>query len=201
MRAEIGINLVIADVKMEGQSGLDLVRQIRANPVTRGLPVVMCTSASDRDTVAAAASLGVRQFVAKPVRPEILLAKVTEAFDRQEAIIEPRILTLERLRLSELEYRTLATTTRTRLLALIEELEGARAAHDCTAARRVAELVQEPALVFGAQRCVVAGQQLGSARDSEILMISAGALADEISVFEGALGRASALAPTRLPHI
>lgn len=59
--------LVLLDLKMPRQDGLETLRALRADPRTRELPVLVLTSSNDEHDLAAAYALGVNGFVHKPV--------------------------------------------------------------------------------------------------------------------------------------
>jgi two-component system alkaline phosphatase synthesis response regulator PhoP len=59
---------------MPGEDGLTVLRHIRGNVVTAGLPVVMLTGRRTSLDVASALALGVSGYVAKPFNPARLLA-------------------------------------------------------------------------------------------------------------------------------
>ncbi len=65
---------VVLDVGMPGEDGLTILRHIRGNVVTAGLPVVMLTGRRTSLDVASALALGVSGYVAKPFNPARLLA-------------------------------------------------------------------------------------------------------------------------------
>jgi len=68
--------LVLSDIEMPRMDGFDLLRELRANPDTADLPVVMITSriaAKHRDF---AASLGASHYLGKPYPEDELLALV-----------------------------------------------------------------------------------------------------------------------------
>lgn len=69
--------LVIADRMMPKMDGIELTRLIRANAVFSNLPVVMLTSAAEKEEVIAAVKGGVYDFLLKPIEPGLIL-KVAE---------------------------------------------------------------------------------------------------------------------------
>lgn len=59
--------LVLLDLKMPRMDGLQLLEQMKANPLTRTIPVVMMTSSREEGDLMASYRLGVNSFVVKPV--------------------------------------------------------------------------------------------------------------------------------------
>ncbi len=59
-------DLVLLDWVLPGLSGIEILRQIRQNPDTRALPVLMITARTDREDHQRATELGVDAFIPKP---------------------------------------------------------------------------------------------------------------------------------------
>lgn len=79
-------DLVIADWNLPDGSGLDLVKAVRKS--SRLTSVVIITGRSDRDSILAAASLGINGYISKPFTVELVherLASLIEPFAEQEA--------------------------------------------------------------------------------------------------------------------
>jgi chemosensory pili system protein ChpA (sensor histidine kinase/response regulator) len=74
--AEERPQVVLSDIEMPRMDGFDLVRNIRANPALRDLPVIMITSRIAQKHRDHAASLGVDHYMGKPYSEEDLLALI-----------------------------------------------------------------------------------------------------------------------------
>lgn len=59
--------LVLLDLKLPKVDGLEVLRQIRAHPATRMVPVVVLTSSKEDADVLAAYQLGCNSYIRKPV--------------------------------------------------------------------------------------------------------------------------------------
>lgn len=76
-------SLIITDYQMPVLDGIALCRQLRANPVTSRIPVILLTAHGldlGRDVVAEA---GVTLLMSKPFSPRDLLARATELLTQQ----------------------------------------------------------------------------------------------------------------------
>lgn len=70
--------LMLLDLKMPKVDGLEVLKAVRNNPITRTLPiVVLTTSKEERDTVEAY-SLGVNSYIVKPVGFDNFIKSVKE---------------------------------------------------------------------------------------------------------------------------
>jgi two-component system response regulator len=59
--------VILLDVKLPKVTGLEVLREIRANQRTRLIPVVMVTSSREDPDIKAAYDLGANSYVVKPV--------------------------------------------------------------------------------------------------------------------------------------
>ena len=66
-------SVIVLDVNMPGMTGTELCRELKANPATRAIPVVLLTG-SEGGTAEAAKEAGADAFVRKPFSPLELLA-------------------------------------------------------------------------------------------------------------------------------
>ncbi|HEY9595712.1 MAG TPA: hybrid sensor histidine kinase/response regulator [Spirochaetia bacterium] len=76
VRGEERPDLVLLDIMMPGVDGLSLCRQIRADPVGRGIPVIFVTARDAEQDQADGFAAGGVDYVVKPVDPLVLKARV-----------------------------------------------------------------------------------------------------------------------------
>ena len=70
-------DVMLADLRMPGMDGMQLVRQLRQTHPD--LPVVLITGYPSQDTLQEAARLGVTDYLTKPVAPDVLTEATTQA--------------------------------------------------------------------------------------------------------------------------
>ncbi len=68
--------LVISDWNMEPMTGLQLLREVRADDKLKSLPFVMITAESKTENVVAAKQAGVNKYIVKPFDAETLKTKM-----------------------------------------------------------------------------------------------------------------------------
>src|SRR2546428_5515182 len=80
--------LVVADLKMPGMSGIELLRQERA--IDGDVAVIVLTGAADLKTAIESLKLGAHDFIMKPINIDELLITVERALERRQLLIERR---------------------------------------------------------------------------------------------------------------
>jgi DNA-binding response OmpR family regulator len=86
--AEITSNppdLVILDWMMPNLSGLDTLKAIREHHDENVLPVIMCTARDEESSIGAAIDAGANDYVQKPIRIPVLLARISAQLIRKAA--------------------------------------------------------------------------------------------------------------------
>jgi two-component system, chemotaxis family, chemotaxis protein CheY len=68
--------LIISDWNMEPMTGLQLLREVRADAKTKDIPFIMVTAESKSENVIAAKQAGVSNYIVKPFNAETLKTKM-----------------------------------------------------------------------------------------------------------------------------
>jgi len=77
MKLQLGnFGLVISDWNMQPMTGLDLLKQVRADAKLKSIPFIMVTAESKTENIIAAKQAGVSNYIVKPFTAETLKAKM-----------------------------------------------------------------------------------------------------------------------------
>ena len=78
-------DLVVLDIMLPGMSGTEVLKEIRGDPQTAGVPVIMLTAKSEESDVVVGLQLGADDYVTKPFSMSILVARAAAVLRRGEA--------------------------------------------------------------------------------------------------------------------
>jgi CheY-like chemotaxis protein len=81
--ASVRPDLILLDCNMPVMSGLEMLKQMRQDKELRDIPVIMLTVICEPDNIAAAASLGVNEYITKPFDFAQLLEKISRILDKK----------------------------------------------------------------------------------------------------------------------
>ena len=73
---------VISDWNMEPMTGMQLLREVRADDKLKHLPFIMITAESKSENVIAAKQAGVSNYIVKPFSAETLKSKMTSVLGK-----------------------------------------------------------------------------------------------------------------------
>ncbi len=71
-----GVHMVLTDLNMPNMDGIELTRQMRANPNFKFIPIVLLTTESQAEKKQEGKTAGATGWIVKPFKPEQLLAVV-----------------------------------------------------------------------------------------------------------------------------
>lgn len=85
-RGETQIDLVLLDLVMPGIDGFEVLRRRALSPKFAGIPVVVLTTSDDNKTQVEAFRLGAREFLNKPIKPEIAVSRINNVLESQRRL-------------------------------------------------------------------------------------------------------------------
>ncbi|MFZ5832263.1 MAG: response regulator transcription factor [Planctomycetota bacterium] len=77
-------DLVLLDLMLPDQDGLDLCRTLRRESATQGVPVIMLTAKGEDSDIVSGLELGADDYVTKPFSPRVLLARIRAVLRRKD---------------------------------------------------------------------------------------------------------------------
>jgi DNA-binding NarL/FixJ family response regulator len=78
-------DLIVCDVTMPGKDGYAVLRELRSDPKTSGIPFIFLTGKTERSDFRAGMNLGADDYLPKPVSRGDLLTAINARLHRQEA--------------------------------------------------------------------------------------------------------------------
>ena len=75
-RREPQPELILLDIRMPGMDGYAILAELKSDRVTAEIPVIFVTALSEAEDEARGLALGVADYIAKPVNPELLRARL-----------------------------------------------------------------------------------------------------------------------------
>ena len=83
-------DLAILDVMMPGMSGLEVCQELRKDPATANIPVIILTAMAQETDIAAGFAAGADDYIVKPFSPREFVVRVNAALARAQASAAPR---------------------------------------------------------------------------------------------------------------
>jgi len=75
-------DLVILDIMLPGQNGLDVCRKMKNNPDLKNIPVIILSAKDEEIDVVLGLELGADDYVAKPFSPKVLFSRIKAVLRR-----------------------------------------------------------------------------------------------------------------------
>lgn len=92
-------DLILLDVMMPGLTGYDVCSQLKANPLTRAIPVIFVTALKDEMDETRGFDVGAVDYITKPISPAVVRARVKTHLSlvQAEELKRTRLQVIQRL--------------------------------------------------------------------------------------------------------
>jgi CheY-like chemotaxis protein len=127
-------DIILLDYMMPVMNGIEVIRELRADPQTKDIPVIMVTARTEGDAVIEALEAGADDYVTKPIDFEVLRVRMETQLEKRDnaknlrranAVLDERV-SLRAMALADLEEELKEEIRRrTELEARLSEMEGA----------------------------------------------------------------------------
>ena len=74
-------DVILLDVTMPVMDGVEMLTKLKSDPALKAIPVMMLTAEGGRDHVLKIAKIGVRDYLVKPFKEDVLIEKVGRVID------------------------------------------------------------------------------------------------------------------------
>jgi len=95
-------DVVLLDLMLPGLSGYEVCRQLKGDPQTKAIPIVMLTAKGEESDIVAGLELGAEDYITKPFSPKILTARLRAVLRRvkeptvdEQAVVRIRDLVID----------------------------------------------------------------------------------------------------------
>jgi two-component system phosphate regulon response regulator PhoB len=110
MMRTISPDLVILDWMLPGKSGVQFAKELRANPATQSLPILMLTAKGEEADKVLGLDAGADDYVTKPFSPKELVARVKALLRRHApSAVEEKALSVGPIQLDPISHRLTIT--------------------------------------------------------------------------------------------
>ena len=74
-------DVILLDITMPVMDGVEMLTKIKSDPELKAIPIIMLTAEGGRDNVLKIAKIGVRDYIVKPFKEDLLIEKVGRIID------------------------------------------------------------------------------------------------------------------------
>ncbi len=92
LQTDLSIGFVISDINMPESNGFDLLKYLNNIKMHNNVPILMCSETGDKESVLKSRRMGARDFIIKPINPDILMEKIGKILRPKSA---PRVMVVE----------------------------------------------------------------------------------------------------------
>jgi two-component system phosphate regulon response regulator PhoB len=105
-------DLVLLDWMLPGRSGLELAQQLKQNPKTRGVPIIMVSARGEEEDRIRGLETGADDYIAKPFSPREMVARVNAVLRRSRPEEPSEQIEIGGLRIDNVSHRVTAAGQR-----------------------------------------------------------------------------------------
>ncbi len=98
-------DLILLDLMLPGRSGVEFARQVKQNPRTRDIPIIMLTAKSQEQDKVKGLDVGADDYITKPFSPRELLARIKAVLRRTMPSGPDSLIEVADLRLNPSSHR------------------------------------------------------------------------------------------------
>jgi len=98
-------DLILLDWMLPGMSGADLVRRLRSEEITAGLPIIMLTARVEENDRVHGLELGADDYITKPFSPRELIARINAVLRRTQEPVDEQPIKFAGLSLDPVGHR------------------------------------------------------------------------------------------------
>ena len=78
-------DLILLDVMMPVMNGVEMLKELKADPALKSIPVIMLTAQSSEPAVVGGFKLGAEDYITKPFRTQEFIARVEAVLSRHKS--------------------------------------------------------------------------------------------------------------------
>ncbi len=101
-------DLILLDWMLPGRSGLELAQQLKQNPKTRGVPIIMISARGEEEDRVKGLDTGADDYIAKPFSPREMVARVRAVLRRTKPSEPADEIEIGGLRMDNISHRVSA---------------------------------------------------------------------------------------------
>ncbi|NEV61870.1 phosphate regulon transcriptional regulator PhoB [Thiorhodococcus minor] len=104
-------DLILLDWMLPGRSGLELAQQLKQNPKTKALPIIMVSARGEEEDRVRGLDTGADDYIAKPFSPREMVARVKAVLRRSQPEEQEQEIEIGGLQIDNVSHRVTAEGT------------------------------------------------------------------------------------------
>ncbi len=83
---KVPFGLIVSDWNMPKMQGIEFLKKIRANPLTKDIPFLMVTAEAEQKNILEAVQAGVSNYIVKPFNPATFGEKIAAVYKKHHPV-------------------------------------------------------------------------------------------------------------------